>query len=191
MATKKQAKPEEIHQLKVTLKHFRPPIWRRILVTGDTTLDGLHQILQAAMGWTDSHLHQFKVRGKFYGVPNDDYLDWLEMLDEEKFNLNEIVKGERGKFVYKYDFGDSWEHDVVVEKILPPEPGMHYPICIKGRRACPPEDVGGVWGYAEFLDALRDPEHPEHEGYWEWVGGEFDPEYFDLDEVNAWLKGIH
>lgn len=185
MATKKQAKPEEIHQLKVTLKHFRPPIWRRILVTGDTTLDRLHQILQAAMGWTDSHLHQFKVRGKFYGVLNDDYLGWLEMLDEEKFNLNEIVKGERGKFVYEYDFGDSWEHDVVVEKILPPEPGMHYPIYIKGRRACPPEDVGGVWGYAEFLDALRDPEHPEHEGYWEWVGGEFDPEYFDLDEVNA------
>jgi hypothetical protein len=97
------------------------------------------------------------------------------------------VTGEKFKFVYEYDFGDSWEHVLLVEKVLPPEPGQRYPVCIKGRRACPPEDVGGIWGYAYFLEAIQNPDHPEREDYLEWIGGEFDPQAFDLEEVNAAL----
>lgn len=91
------------------------------------------------------------------------------------------------RFLYEYDFGDSWEHTLRVEKILPPEPGVHYPQCLAGKRACPPEDVGGVWGYQEFLAALADPDDPQHDEYLEWIGGEFDAETFDPGEVNARL----
>jgi hypothetical protein len=112
------------------------------------------------------------------------------MQDERKFKLNQIAPREKHKFIYEYDFGDSWEHVILVEKILSPEPGATYPECVKGRRARPPEDVGGIWGYADFLEAIRDPTHPEHESYVEWIGGEFDPEAFDLDEVNAALRDV-
>jgi hypothetical protein len=175
----------DIYQIKVTLRDSKPPIWRRILVPGDIPLAQLHDILQAVMGWYDAHLHQFIVEGTYYGVPDPD--DYVEVKDERRIRLSQIVSGIPYKFVYEYDFGDSWEHELLVEKILPPEQGMRYPVCIKGRGACPPEDVGGVWGYALFLEAIRDPEHPEHEDYMEWIGGEFDPEAFDLDEINAAL----
>ena len=104
--------------------------------------------------------------------------------------LNQIAPGAGFKFRYEYDFGDSWEHVLVVEKVLPPEPGRQVPVCIKGKRACPPEDVGGVWGYAEFLEALQDPDHEDHEMYLEWIGGEFDAEEFDLEETNEMLRGL-
>ena len=177
-----------IYQIKVTLRDSKPPIWRRVLVPSDITLAKLHNILQAVMGWYDAHLHQFIVGGVYYGVPDPDY--FIEIKSERRVRLNQIVAGERFKFIYEYDFGDSWEHELLVEKTVPPEKGVRYPVCIKGKRACPPEDVGGVWGYAEFLEAIRDPEHPEHEDYLEWVGGEFDPEAFDLDDVNATLSHI-
>jgi hypothetical protein len=173
----------QIYQIKVTLCDSKPPIWRRILVPGNITLAKLHRILQAVMGWTDSHLHQFIVGETYYGVPDPD--DFYEVKSERRVRLEQIVAGGRSKFVYEYDFGDSWEHELLVEKIVPPEKGIRYPICIKGKRACPPEDVGGVWGYGEFLEAIRDPKHPEHESYLEWICGEFDSEAFDLDEINA------
>src|SRR3990170_4395665 len=132
--------PTEIYQIKVTINGSKPPIWRRLLVPSDVTLARLHDIIQMVMGWYDAHLHQFIVGDTFYGVPHPDYEDWVEMQDERQFRLNEIAPGERSKFVYEYDFGDSWEHVVLVEKVLPPEPGLRYPLCIKGRRACPPED---------------------------------------------------
>ena len=176
----------DIYQIKVTLRHSKPPIWRRILVPGDITLAQLHDILQAVMGWYDAHLHQFIVEGTYYGVPDPD--DYVEVKDERQIRLNQIVPGIPYKFVYEYDFGDSWEHELLVEKVLPPDKGTRYPVCIKGRRACPPEDVGGVWGYALFLEAIRDADHPEHEDYVEWIGGEFDPEAFDLDEINALIS---
>ena len=190
MARKKQ--PAEIYQIKVTLKYSKPPIWRRLLVPSDTTLTKLHDILQVAFGWEGYHLHQFIVTsGKFrtyYGVPDPNYFDSLDMKDERKFTLKQIAPGEKSKFVYEYDFGDSWEHVVLVEKVLPPDPAQNYPVCIKGRLACPPEDVGGMWGYYEFLEAIQNPEHPEHEMYIEWIGDEFDPKAFDLDEINAALR---
>jgi hypothetical protein len=112
------------------------------------------------------------------------------MRDESRVKLNKIVTGEKFKFLYEYDFGDSWLHVLLVEKILSPEPGQHYPVCIKGKRACPPEDVGGIWGYYGLLEALRDPGHTEHEDMRGWVSDDFDPEAFDLDEANEALRAL-
>ena len=178
----------DIYQLKVTLKHSKPPIWRRIEVPGNTRLDQLHDILQVTMGWWNAHLHQFTVGGTYYGEPHPDY--GFDMRDERKVRLNQIAPGEKSRFVYEYDFGDSWEHVILVEKILPPEKGVHYPRCIKGKRACPPEDVGGMWGYDEFVAAVKDPDHSEHEDMLEWWGDDFDPEAFDLEEINEALQGL-
>lgn len=177
-----------IYQLKITLRDSRPPIWRRVLVPGGFSLRKLHQVVQIAMGWTDSHLHQFAVGGINYGEPHPD--DEMEMNDERRFTLDQVAPREKSKFTYEYDFGDGWDHEILVEKILPPEPGVKYPLCVKGKRACPPEDVGGVWGYDTFLKAIRDPDHEEHDSYLEWIGGEFDPEAFDLDEINQELRRI-
>jgi hypothetical protein len=180
---------QPIYQIKVTLRDSKPPIWRRILVPSDITLAKLHRILQAVMGWYDAHLHQFIVGEVYYGVPDPD--DFIEIKSERRVRLNQVAPSEKSKFIYEYDFGDSWEHELLVEKMLSPEKGVRYPVCIKGRRASPPEDVGGVWGYAEFLEAIRDPDHPEHEDYLEWIGDEFDPEAFDLDKINDALSHLH
>jgi len=189
MSAKKRTTPTAIYQIKVTLRHSKPPIWRRIQVPADVNLATLHRILQAVMGWADYHLHQFIIDDDCYGEPHPDYEVWgPEMRDERRAELGRLVPEEGLKFLYEYDFGDGWEHDLLVEKILPPEPGAGYPRCLKGKRACPPEDVGGVWGYADFLEVIRDPDHPEHEEWLEWVGGEFEPEVFDMEEVNAELE---
>ncbi len=177
-----------VFQLKVTLKESKPPIWRRIQVRGSTTLPKLHAILQIVMGWTDSHLHEFRVGNIHYGVPDPDWE--MDIKNERRVKLGEIVAAVKDRFVYEYDFGDSWEHAIVVEKVLAPEPGVRYPLCLAGKRACPPEDVGGTWGYAEFLEAIGDPEHPEHEDMLTWIGGEFDPLAFDVEAVNQELKNV-
>jgi hypothetical protein len=182
--------PQNVYQIKVTLKGSKPPIWRRIQVTSDISLYELHHILQVVMGWEDYHLHQFIIGGTYFGEPHPDYGFDLEMVDETTVELNQVVSGAKTKFTYEYDFGDSWEHTILIEKILPLEAGKHYPICLTGRRACPPEDCGGIWGYAYLLEAIQNPDHPEHEYLLEWVGGGFDPEAFDLDEINGELKGL-
>lgn len=183
---------EKIYQVKVTLRGSKPPIWRRLEIEADTRLDRLHHILQMAMGWTDSHLHQFIVGEKFYGEPHPDYNDWeAEMLDEKKIKLNQIAVREGVKFIYEYDFGDSWEHEILIEKIMVSEAGVNYPRCVKGKRACPPEDVGGVWGYEGFLESIRDPNHPEHQDMLDWIGEDFDPEAFDLEDINDDLAQLH
>lgn len=185
MPPRKQ-KAASIYQLKVTLKGSKPPIWRRIQVRSDTKLPQLHEILQIAMGWMDSHLHQFIAGRTFYGVPDPEFgLDGME--DESKIRLDRLLAFEKDKIVYEYDFGDGWEHDILLEKILEPDAAVHYPVCMTGKRACPPEDCGGVWGYANLLETLNDPQHEEYEDMLGWVGGEFDPAAFDLDEVNEAL----
>ncbi len=113
----------------------------------------------------------------------------LDMEDDGKARLSRIIGGENFKFSYTYDFGDNWEHEILVEKILPPEEDRDYPVCLAGKRACPPEDIGGVWGYMEFVEAMRDPKHPRHEEFSEWCEDPFDPEAFDVDEVNGRLLG--
>ena len=177
-----------VYQLRVTLRDSKPPIWRRLLVLDSTTLYKLHQIIQVAMGWTDSHLHQFIIENKRYSIPSPD--DWEPVIDERRTHLNQVIPSEKFKFVYVYDFGDSWEHEILVEKTLPSEPGVKYPLCIKGKRACPPEDVGGIWGYDSFLEAMSDPNHKEHDFYFEWWGSEFDPEEFSVEETNRVLHRI-
>ncbi len=188
MPASRRAANEPIYQLKVTLKGIRPPIWRRVQVPSNINLGKLHRILQVVMGWTDSHLHQFIVGGTFYGEPDPDFD--MDTKNERTAKLRQIAPGEKSRFIYEYDFGDSWEHDILVEKILPPEQGVRYPVCLTGKRACPPEDCGGIWGYAQLLETLQNPDDPEHEDMLEWVGGEFDPEAFDLDEINQGLKHI-
>ena len=166
-----------------------PPIWRRIQVP-DCTLGELHEVLQVVMGWEDCHLHQFIVRGEYYGPLDPEDSDWdMEMEDEEKISISQVAKtGRKVRFIYEYDFGDSWQHEILLEKILEPEPNVTYPRCIEGARACPPEDVGGIWGYAEFLGAISDPNHEDHDEMVEWVGGKFDPEKFSVDKVNRELR---
>lgn len=184
MSEKKQA---NIYQLKVTLKRSKPPIWRRILVDNDITLSKLHQILQPVMGWYDYHLHQFIINGTYYGEPD---LDDPEVKNENRIKLNEVISKPDDKFIYEYDFGDSWEHIILLEKILESEDGVHYPICINGKRACPPEDCGGIWGFQDLLEAIQDTTHPEHKNMLEWLGGSFDPEEFDIDLINQELKTL-
>jgi hypothetical protein len=187
------SKAKQMYQIKVTLRGSKPPIWRRVVVASDTTLLELHQIIQAAMGWYNSHLHMFVINGEQYSTPSPygpDYLAELGAKSAKGVKLNKLISGEGAKFIYEYDFGDSWEHVVLVEKVLPMIPDFDHklPVCIMGKRACPPEDVGGIWGYENFLEAMKDPSHEEHESFLEWVGGEFDPEAFDLDMVNRRLK---
>ncbi len=175
-----------VHQIKVTLKGIRPPVWRRFQVKSDINLHKLHRTLQPVMGWLNSHLYEFVIDGNDYGEPHPDYGG--TMLDARAVKLNHIAPVAPVRFIYRYDFGDGWEHEVVVERILPTPRRVQHPTCLAGKRACPPEDCGGIGGYADFLAAIRNPRHPEHESMLEWIGGGFDPEAFDLREVNAALR---
>lgn len=177
-----------IYQIKVTLSDSKPPIWRRVLIEDTTTLSKLHAILQTVMGWAGYHLHMFTINGQIYGDPEDDEFGDMGIKNESRFKLNQLVGREGFKFRYEYDFGDGWLHDLLVEKILPAEKGAYYPICVTGKRACPPEDSGGVGGYEEILEARANSKHPQHREYKEWIGENFDPEHFDLDEVNKVLR---
>ncbi len=184
----KAAEPAKIYQLKITLKDSRPSIWRRFQVRSDIPLAKLHRIIQEVMGWFDGHLHQFIVGQIYYGIPSRE--DISEVKDEKKVRLDQILSVPGRRIVYEYDFGDGWEHVIVLEKILSPDSKARYPRCLDGARACPPEDCGGIYGYADFLEAIREPEHEEHEETLEWIGGEFDQEEFDLEAVNQSLKSI-
>jgi hypothetical protein len=136
-------------------------------------------ILQAAMGWTNSHLHQFMVGKTYYGAPDINEFSELNLKDERKARLDQLLSKSRRKIIYEYDFGDGWEREILLEKVLEPASRVKYPRCIGGARACPPEDCGGTSGYMEFLAAIFDPEHERHDEYVEWIGRSFDPEEFD------------
>lgn len=177
---------KHIYQLKIALIGSKPPIWRRILLADSTPLPVFHTVLQIAMGWEEAHLHQFKMGNTFYGVPDPDFT-FVDVRDEAEYKLNQLLRQEKDALIYEYDFGDSWEHKVTLEKILPFSEEAQLPRCIKAKGACPPEDVGGIWGYYEFLEAINDPTHPEHEGYLDWIGGGFDPDDCDIDEINHTL----
>jgi len=157
-----------------------------MMVRSDTPLDRLHHILQLAMAWSDGHLHEFVANGVAYGTADEEWSDDVE--DERHAYLADVASLAGDRLLYRYDFGDGWECDLVIERVLDPQPGVEYPLCVNGRRAGPPEDVGGVWGYAQFLDALADPTHPEHQQQVEWAGGDFDPEEFDRARINALLR---
>ena len=187
-----QKKPEAVpvYQLKVTLNDIKPPIWRRIQVRGDVTLFKLHKILQAVMEWEDYHLHQFTVGEDYYAIPSPDDPWPMETKNEKRAKLFQVAPAEKARFVYEYDFGDSWYHDILVEKILHPEERQKHPVCQAGKRSGPPEDCGGIGGYYEFLEAISNPKHLNHEDMLDWSGGDFDPERFDMGEINRLLSKI-
>ena len=178
----------QVYQFKITLKGIKLPIWRRIQVPETYTFLELHLAIQNAMSWTVCHLHEFELVNpetglkQFIGTQNEDFGD--EVLPESNKKIADYFSMENQSAVYTYDFGDNWEHKIHLEKIVPREKGVKYPICMKGKRACPPEDCGGIWGYAELLEIIRNPKHEEYEEMLEWLGGEFDPEYFDVEEVS-------
>lgn len=171
------------YQVRVSLFDIEPEVWRRIIVPADIKLGKLSLVIQAAMGWTNSHLHQFKVGPVRYSDPRFELE--IDHEDETKVRLQHIVPISPGSFIYEYDFGDSWNHVVVVEEEWPAEiDERELPCCVNGARACPPEDVGGSIGYGEFLEAFLDPGHEDHEQMVTWAGDEFDPEAFDVEEAD-------
>jgi len=174
---------ERFYLLKIQLLDIEPAIWRRFVVPASITLDRLHDVIQIVMGWTDSHLHEFTIGNKRYTEYPESKEDGLVC---GKYRLGDLVKQKGRTFRYLYDFGDSWEHELVLEenRYFNPEPRTEL-ACLEGERACPPEDVGGVPGYFKFCNALKDPSHEEHESYMEWFGGDFDSERFDT-ESNNW-----
>jgi hypothetical protein len=186
MAARKHAAPK-LYELHVELEDIKPPIWRRILVPGSIKLPALHDLLQLVMGWSDSHLHSFEIGKKTFTVAHDD-MEELNMVDEKKYTLGGVLGESVHEFVYEYDFGDGWRHLIKVKQVLQPNTDWFYPLCIAGERAAPPDDVGGVMGYLEFLSAIQDPKHDEHESMLTWIGGVFDPEGFDLNAINRALR---
>lgn len=177
-----------IYQFKITLNETRPAVWRRFVVSANATLDELHEIIQIIMGWQNYHLHMFTLANQIYGNPADDEMGDLGTLDETDFRLQKLLTHEGQQFDYEYDFGDSWHHTLLLEKILPPGTYKHLPLCLEGQRACPPEDVGGTFGFKEFLDIIRNPRHKEYDSYQTWAGGNYDPRRFDPDTVNQRLR---
>jgi hypothetical protein len=162
-------------------------------VPGNATLGWLHAVIQVAMGWTNSHLHQFHLDGAYYSDPDHQISEFDEpkILSERKFTLQQLIPSAQGPLIYEYDFGDSWRHLITVEKTLPPNPALsRKAICLDGARACPPEDCGGVWGYAELLKTLKNPKHPEHKTMKEWLGRPFDAGAFDVVKANYWLSKL-
>jgi len=189
MATKKIASPQEIYQIKVTLLGTKPPIWRRLLVPADLTLAQLHDVLQTAMGWDDGHMHEFRVGQRRFGRPEpaDPFMRMPRIESERTTRLSAVLQRVGAKMIYAYDFGDSWEHAIVLEKQLPADPDARHPTCIDGKLACPPEDCGGIPGFYDLLDALDDPNHERHEELSDWIGEDFDPQAFSADLVNRGL----
>jgi hypothetical protein len=192
MPTKKSTVPPEVFQLKVTLLGTMPPIWRRLLVPVNLTLAQLHDVLQAAMGWQDCHMHEFCAGQRHFGKPNpeDRLMGMPPVENEHTVHLSNVLSRVGAKAIYTYDFGDSWEHSIVLEKRLPADPGTDYPVCTGGECACPPEDCGGIPGFYNLLDALGDPTHEQHDELQDWIGENYDPDVFSIDDVNRMITPL-
>ena len=181
---------KKTYQIQIALKGSKPKIWRRILVPSDILLPDLHEVIQTTMGWTNSHLHQFVKNRTFYKprLEDDDFWEEPNNDDYYEMKISDLLKKEKDKIIYEYDFGDGWRHDIILEKIDTTGESKILPVCLTGKNNCPPEDCGGIWGYANMLEILKHPDHEEYEEYIEWLGGEFDPKYFDKDEINEMLR---
>lgn len=188
---RKARKLDWLWQLRIELLDVQPLVWRRLLVPADITLPKLDRVIQTALGWTNSHLHEFVINGTHYAVLDPEWVDDLPHVDERRVVLQEALGMDTRCFDYVYDFGDDWHHLVLVEDLYPDRPKSASLVqCIGGENACPPEDVGGTRGYVEFLAAIADPRHEEHQNYLTWVGGRFDPTRFDRAAVNRALAKI-
>ncbi|MBM3889725.1 MAG: plasmid pRiA4b ORF-3 family protein [Verrucomicrobia bacterium] len=177
--------PSAIYQFRIQLRSLKPPVWRRVQVPNDLTLHQFHRVIQCVMRWGDCHLHHFEIEGARYGIPDPEMQD---ILNDQRRRLCDFAVRERGKWLYEYDYGDGWIHVLTLEEVLPPQEGF-VPVCLKGARACPPEDCGGPWGYMDKLAILRDPTHEEHDDICDWMGRNWDAERFDLERANAALRG--
>ena len=181
----------QIYQLYIELNGVQPAIWRRFQVAGDITLFRLHEYIQVFMGWEHCHMHEFRINGERYGMPDPggEAMFGTHVCNDKKYKLCDLV-AEGDEFVYVYDFGDDWHHTVKIEEVLEPEAGVKYPTCMAGERACPPEDCGGPWGYPEFLQTLRGRNKKERQKLLDWLGDDFDPEAFDVNKVNQLLRQV-
>jgi hypothetical protein len=189
-AVRRPAAVKNVHRIKVTLRGSKPPIWRRFEVPSDITLARLHTVIQLGFGWEDCHLWVFESPAGRYGTADPD----LEIRSAAAKKLSAVADWPGDKLRYEYDFGDGWQHDIIVEAVQPAEHGVAYPRCTAGKRACPPEDCGGVWGYYQLLNILANPRHQDHEQMLRWLGigspAEFDPAGFDLEAANQYLAGV-
>jgi hypothetical protein len=177
-----------VYQFKITLKGIRPPIWRRFQVKDGLSFAQLHQVIQYVMGWENCHLYAFQV-GRLSIEPSDaDGSGFDEGLDVKREMVKEHITQEKQKVFYTYDFGDDWEHELVLEEILEPAEKGVYPICLTGKRNCPPEDSGGIFGMQDMEEILKNPDHPAYEETMEWMGEDYDPEEFDLARINKVLE---
>lgn len=174
-----------IHELRITLLELAPPIWRRVQVPASMSLDRFHRVIQAAMGWRQEHLYEFTIDGVLYGLPDREF--GREIADARRIRATRIGRTAGATCTYLYDFGDGWQHEIVLERVLEPEPGVRYPRLVGGGRACPPENCGGPPGYLDFLAIVLDPRHPERRWMLDLVDGRFDPEIFDLDRAEREL----
>jgi integrase/recombinase XerD len=185
VAKQKQSAPAPVYQMKVTLLGVRPLVWRRFQVTSDQTLYQLHLVLQTVMGWENYHLYEFSLANAFLYGENDHDLE-----NTSGVRLDQLVHAEKQIFYYTYDMGDYWEHEILVERILKPKKGVKHPVCLKGNRACPPEDSGGPIGYTHMLRVIRNKRHPEYREMMDWLGERFDPTAFDLKDINRELRRL-
>jgi hypothetical protein len=176
--------PMEVYVVKVTLLDTRPPVWRRILVPRDITLQNLHRTLQTVMGWTNSHLHQFVLQRK--GFSDTRSIAKTKVANENRTRLGELIWAMGASLLYEYDFGDGWQHELLLEEVLTGDESFQQ-ICVAGMRCCPPEDCGGAEAFAELLETLQDANHPGQEDVVEWLS-DFDPEAFSVDEINRRLR---
>jgi hypothetical protein len=182
---------QAVFQIKIVLLGTSPPIWRRVLVPAEFTLAQLHDVIQATMNWEDSHLHAFRIGRQSFGVPSmsGSLMGGPSYINERKVRLVEVFDKFPSKATYTYDFGDSWEHALTVEKILTAELNVAYPLCTDGKLAGPPEDCGGIPGFFHMLEALADPNHEDHEDMRDWIES-FDPEAFSVEAVNKRLRKV-
>ena len=184
-------KSDQLFQFKITLLDIKPPFWRRIQIP-DCTLADFHEYLQVSLGWQNCHLHLFEIDGERYSQPSPDGDDYeLDFKDESDVLISKLLpkSGTRTRWIYEYDFGDGWRHEILFEGCPTKEPKLKYPLCLEGKRACPPEDCGGPGGYANVLDVIGNPKHEEHAEMLEWCGP-FDPEAFDAKKVTREMRKV-
>lgn len=183
---------DDIVQIRMTLRDVEPPVWRQVRVPADFPLRRLHDVIQAVMCWLDYHLHEFKIGDRLYGQPEIAGEDHVgpKLYSDRNTRLAQLLKRGIDRFTYTYDFGDEWRLDIEIEETLRAEPGVDYPVLVAGARRAPPEDSGGPFGFMDFVDAISDPDHPDHEHLMDWYGRHFDSEDMDLDTVEAMLSRI-
>jgi len=181
-------KPTEILQINITLMRTNPKIWRRILVTQNLNLERLHDAIQISMGWTFSHLFEFTVGDRKYGEPDPYAPAGSQAFHARNLKLSAIVDRNIKNFSYIYDFGDHWEHEILIEKQIVADSSQRYPVFVHGEGRCPPEDVGGIDGFEEFLSAIKDPSHEDYQHYQDWVGENYDPNTIDLEGINQGME---